>query len=169
MKGDDSMKQTSSKQNQNTVNSSLKPTILNISKAIFVVNKHAKTAPNPRFLYLMKKKAIEKLLDEGKAKKCGLHFSRNPKNSQQQSDLLISVGEYYFHIPPDKEDFKNLPHLGKLENSYRNPKTRMPLIQAKHLLESYTGLKSKSPNDQNKKPQQKYQKPVFKKLGESFF
>lgn len=44
-------------------------TVDNIAKAIFTVNRHAKTALNPSFLYLLKKKAIEKLLEEGKAKK----------------------------------------------------------------------------------------------------
>ena len=70
----------------------LQLTVDNIAKAIFTVNRHAKTALNPSFLYLLKKKAIEKLLEEGKAKKVGLHFSRNPKYSQQQSDVLVAVG-----------------------------------------------------------------------------
>lgn len=92
----------------------LEPTIDNLAKAIFTVNRHAKTALNPAFLYLLKKKAIEKLISEGKAKKVGLHFSPNPKNSRQQSDVLVSVGDYYFHIPPAKEDFANLPLLQPL-------------------------------------------------------
>ncbi|MCS0543234.1 YkyB family protein, partial [Aeromonas veronii] len=66
----------------------LEPNVDNLARAIFVVNRHAKTATNPKFLYLLKRKALEKLISEGKAKKEGLHFSRNPKNSQQQSDVL---------------------------------------------------------------------------------
>ena len=128
------------------------------------MNRHAKTALNPSFLYLLKKKAIEKLLQEGKAKKVGLHFSRNPKYSQQQSDVLVAVGDYYVHIPPTKEDFANLPHLGALNDSYRNPVTRMPLSQAKALLQTYTGIKPIPP-----KRKKSYQKPVFKRLGESYF
>ena len=62
----------------------LKPTVENLARAIFIVNRHAKTATNPKFLYLLKRKALEKLLVEGYAKKEGLHFSRNPKNSRQQ-------------------------------------------------------------------------------------
>ncbi|WP_027408315.1 YkyB family protein [Anoxybacteroides tepidamans] len=140
----------------------LEPTIDNLAKAIFTVNRHAKTALNPSFLYLLKKKAIEKLINEGKAKKVGLHFSPNPRNSQQQSDVLVSVGEYYFHIPPTKEDFATLPHLGALNSSYRNPVIRMPLSQAKALLQSYTGI-----SETRKKPSAKsYQKPIFKRLGE---
>jgi hypothetical protein len=142
----------------------LEPTIDNIAKAIFTVNRHAKTALNPSFLYLLKKKAIEKLLQEGKAKKVGLHFSRNPKYSQQQSDVLVAVGDYYFHIPPTKEDFATLPHLGALNDSYRNPATRMPLSKAKALLQTYTGIKPIPPKQ--KKP---YQKPLFKRLGESYY
>jgi hypothetical protein len=141
----------------------LEPTIDNLAKAIFTVNRHAKTALNPAFLYLLKKKAIEKLISEGKAKKVGLHFSPNPKNSQQQSDVLVSVSDYYFHIPPTKEDFTTLPHLGALNGSYRNPVTKMPLSQAKALLQAYTGI-TEAP-----KPSRKtYQKPVFKRLGERF-
>ncbi len=74
----------------------LKPTVENLSKAIYTVNRHAKTATNPKYLYLLKKKALQKLLNEGKGKKVGLHFSKNPRFSQQQSDVLISLGDYFF-------------------------------------------------------------------------
>ena len=67
-----------------------------------------------------------------KAIKEGLHFSRNPRFSQQQSDVLIRLGDYFFHIPPTKEDFRILPHLGHLESSYRNPKTTLSLTVAKN-------------------------------------
>jgi hypothetical protein len=141
----------------------LQPTVENLSKAIFTVNRHAKTALNPSFLYLLKKKAIEKLISEGKAKKIGLHFSPNPKYSKQQSDVLVSVGNYYFHIPPTKEDFMQLPHLGMLNESYRNPVVKMPLSQAKLLLQAYTGL-----NEPPSRKQKTYKKPIFKRLGESY-
>lgn len=145
-------------------------TIDELSRALFIVNRHAKTAPNPKFLYYLKKKTVEKLIQDGKAKKLGLHFSKNPKNSQQRSDLLVLVGEYYFHIPPQKADFESLPHLGELSETYRNPKTNLPLSKAKHILQSYTGIQDpasqKHPQPQTKK---KYTKPVFKKLGQSYF
>ena len=32
----------------------IEPTAENIAKAIYTVNRHAKTAPNPKFLYLLK-------------------------------------------------------------------------------------------------------------------
>lgn len=32
----------------------LQPTIENLSKAVYTVNRHAKTAPNPKYLYLLK-------------------------------------------------------------------------------------------------------------------
>ncbi|WP_099353616.1 YkyB family protein [Fredinandcohnia onubensis] len=145
----------------------LEPNVDNLARAIFVVNRHAKTATNPKFLYLLKRKALEKLISEGKAKKEGLHFSRNPKNSQQQSDVLISAGDYYFHMPPTKEDFSRLPHLGQLNQTYRNPKTYLSLSLAKSLLQQYVGIEEKTENNHrpNKRP---YQKPVFKKLGESY-
>ncbi len=145
----------------------LEPNVDNLARAIFVVNRHAKTATNPKFLYLLKRKALEKLLSEGKAKKEGLHFSRNPKNSQQQSDVLISAGDYYFHMPPTKEDFSRLPHLGQLNQTYRNPKTYLSLSLAKNLLQQYVGIEEKIENT-NRTNKRTYQKPVFKKLGESY-
>ncbi|WP_075981100.1 YkyB family protein [Bacillus massilinigeriensis] len=148
--------------------SCLKPTTENLSQAIFIVNRHAKTAPNPKYLYKLKHQALQKLLIEGKAKKVGLHFSANPKYSQQQSDVLIVCGEYSFHLPPSKNDFDSLPHLGKLDQYVRNPKSKLSLSQAKKLLISYTGFKESNFNTPTKnKPN--YHKPVFKKLGESYF
>ncbi|MBS4177305.1 YkyB family protein [Lederbergia citrea] len=139
-------------------------TVSNLSQAIFTVNRHAKTAINPKFLYTLKKNALNKMIQEKKANKTGLHFSRNPKFSQQQSDVLVECGDYTFHIPPTKEDFEHLPHLGHLDQHSRNPKTRMSLNLAKQLLQEYTGLKEdKNPRSTNP------QKPVFKKLGDSFF
>lgn len=117
----------------------------NLSKAVFVVNKHAKSAIEPKFLYDLKKKALEKLIVDGKAKKIGLHFSRNPKLSRQTSSVLITCGAYLFHLPPTKEDFQTLPHLGHLNDQQRNPKTQFSLKQAKALLIAYTGLKEPQP------------------------
>ena len=142
-------------------------TIENLSQAIFIVNRHAKTAPNPKYLYKLKHDAIKKLLHEGQAKKKGLHFSNNPKLSQQQSDVLVVVGEYTFHIPPTKSDFEELPHLGKLDQSVRNPKASLSLTASKKLLSEYTGLKE----PQEKSPAGKarpYTKPIFKRLGERY-
>lgn len=152
--------------NQRNNETSQQSSIENLSRAIFTVNRHAKTAPDPKFLYTLKRKALEKLLAEGKATKKGLHFSRNPKNSRQQSDVLVLAGEYYFHLPPTKEDFVELPHLGELNDYYRNPKTNMSLSVAKNLLQQYANF---YPTDGQNKPMKKtYQKPVFKRLGESY-
>ncbi|KOP81896.1 YkyB family protein [Cytobacillus solani] len=145
----------------------LRPTVENLSQAIFTVNRHAKTAPNPKFLYKLKQEALLKLIREGKAKKIGLHFSSNPKYSQQQSDVLVECGNYSFHLPPTKMDFEQLPHLGKLNEYVRNPRSSLSLTQGKKLLMTYTGLKENSDfHKNNKRP---YEKPVFKKLGESYF
>jgi hypothetical protein len=141
-------------------------TISNLSQAIFTVNRHAKTAPNPKQLYTLKHEALKKLLREGKAKKVGLHFSQNPGNSQQRSDVLVVCDQYSFHIPPTKSDFVDLPHLGKLDDHIRNPKSTLSLNQAKKLLQSYTGLKEQDPPLTNS--HKTYNKPVFKKLGESY-
>lgn len=153
----------------------LEATLENIAKAIFVVNKHAKTAPSPKFLYLLKRRSLEKLIQNGQAKKIGLHFSRNPRNCQQISSVVVSCGDYLFHIPPMKQDFKDLPHLGNLNDHTRNPKTQLSLTLAKRLLMDFTGIEE--PNDNKKHQQYFYQrgknyfqhsKPVFKRLGERY-
>lgn len=144
----------------------LSPTIENLSQAIFIVNRHAKTAPNPKYLYKLKHDALQKLLKEGKAKKMGLHFSNNPRFSQQQSDVLVVCGKYSFHLPPSKNDFETLPHLGKLQENIRNPRAQLSLNEAKKLLSSYTGLKEE--DNRNDPPKRKYEKPVFKRLGETY-
>ncbi|MDL4842160.1 YkyB family protein [Aquibacillus rhizosphaerae] len=127
-------------------------TIDSIAQALFIVNRHAKTAPNPRQLYNMKKQAITKLLNENRATKVGLHFSDHPKLSHQHSTLLIKVSDYYFHIPPTKDDFKQMKHLGNLDKDYRNPKPQMSLTQAKKILSKLLGWKYP---DTNKSDDQK--------------
>lgn len=114
-----------------------------LARAIYTVNRHAKAAPEPQHLYHLKKSAIDKLLKEKKAKKIGLHFSANPKMSSQHSTLLIQVDHYYFHVPPTKEDFKQLKHLGDQDQDYRNPQTKMPLSEAKRLISKYIGWQPK--------------------------
>ena len=79
-----------------------KLTIDNLAQAVFIVNRHAKTAPNPKFLYRLKHESLKKLIVDGKAKKFGLHFSQNPRNSQQQSDVLVECGRYTFSYPANK-------------------------------------------------------------------
>ncbi|WP_286231350.1 YkyB family protein [Neobacillus mesonae] len=144
-------------------------TIENLSQAVFIVNRHAKTAINPKFLYKLKQESLKRLIEEGKAKKVGLHFSENPRNSQQQSDCLVECGRYFFHIPPAKADFTNLPHLGKLDGQVRNPKTIMSLNTAKAILQSYTGIMEHEDSPRSRrKTGRTYQKPVFKKLGERY-
>ncbi|MEH7117020.1 YkyB family protein [Neobacillus vireti] len=143
-------------------------TIENLSQAVFIVNRHAKTAINPKFLYKLKQESLKKLIDEGKARKVGLHFSDHPRNSKQQSDVLVECGRYTFHIPPTKSDFQVLPHLGKLDENVRNPKAHISLNAAKALLQSYTGLSELENQPYPRKDQRTYQKPIFKKLGERY-
>lgn len=118
-------------------------TVNELARAIFIVNRHAKAALKPRHLYTIKKKAIHQLIKEGKAEKIGLHFSNNPKKSRQHSILLVKVANYYFHLPPKKEDFKQLEHLGVLDKNYRNPNTRMSLSKAKQMIYRYIDWKPK--------------------------
>lgn len=122
----------------------LKPTsISELARALYTINRHAKTAPEPKHLYFIKKETIKKLLSEKLAKKIGLHFSDHPKFSNQHSTLLVKVDNYYFHIPPEKNDFNQLEHLGTLDQSYRNPQTKMSLSQAKKIVYQYINYTSK--------------------------
>lgn len=154
---------------QNNPSTSLTLTIENLSQAVFIVNRHAKTATNPKYLYKLKHESLKKLIVEGKAKKIGLHFSEHPRNSQQQSDVLVQCGKYTFHIPPTKTDFSELPHLGRLDGSMRNPKASLSLNHAKSILQSYTGLTEiQQPTSTHSKNKRPYQKPIFKKLGDRY-
>jgi hypothetical protein len=119
-------------------------TVKAIAEALYTINRHAKTAPNPKYLYALKRKAIEKLLQQKKAEKKGIQLSPNPKFSKQQLDVLVQVDNFYFHIPPNKGDARSLPHLGEQKLSYKNPKVRLPLRQATTILESYAGKPSES-------------------------
>lgn len=111
-----------------------------IAQAIFTVNRHAKTAPDNQYLYALKKEALVKMITQNRAQKIGMHFSKNPRKSQQQSSVLVKCGDYYFHMLPKKEDFEQLDHLGHLDDSYRNPPSRMNLKVAKEILKDFTGL-----------------------------
>jgi len=112
-----------------------------LAQAVFTINRHAKTAPNPKHLYQIKQETINKLLEEKKARKVGLHFSDHPKLSNQHSTLLVKVDDYYFHVPPSKDDFKTLEHLGSLDKNYRNPQTKMSLSLAKKIIYQYINWK----------------------------
>lgn len=138
-----------------------------LAQAIFIVNKHAKTALEPKNLYNLKRITLNKLLKEGKAKKLGLHFSDNPRFAAQQSDVIISCGAYVFHLPPTKEDLKSLPHLGNRSSYIRNPKAVMSLSTAKQILQSYIGQaedinleqKNMKKQENKNKPKQRYHNP----------
>ncbi|MBC1795576.1 hypothetical protein HCA55_02510 [Listeria booriae] len=112
-----------------------------IAEAIFIVNRHSKAATDPRYLYRLKKAAIEKLIQEGQAKKLGLQYSNNPKKSYQHSNLLIGCHGFLFHLPPQKQDMKDLPHLGTMQPVKATTQVRMSLSHAKSTLENYTGVK----------------------------
>lgn len=115
-------------------------TIDEITYAIYAVNRNLKTIGEPtrkKYLYELKKKALLQLVSEGKAEKLGIHFSPNPKLCKQASDVFIVVGDFGFHIPATKADFKELPHLGERNEGKRNPKTYYPFKKAVHVLENY--------------------------------
>lgn len=124
--------------------------IEDIAQAIYTINRHAKTAPKPQHLYYLKNETIKKLLSEKRAKKVGLQFSNRPKLSHQHSMLLIQIGSYYFHTIPNKDDFKNLPHLGHIDHSHHNPPVQMSLNQAKHIIYDYINYRPKRREKRNR-------------------
>ncbi|MDW0109392.1 YkyB family protein [Sporosarcina aquimarina] len=124
-----------------------------LAVAIYTVNRHAKTAPDNRPLYQLKKQAIAKLLTTGGAEKVGLHFVDNPKHSKQHSTVLVRCEEFLFHTLPEKEDFTHLPHLGAQDLEFRNPQERMSLKAARDILTKFAGeVGEKSIPSSNKKP-----------------
>ena len=126
--------------------------IYEIGEAIYTINRHVKTATNRKPLYSLKKDAIDKLLQDGFARKVGLQYVPRPKNSQQFSTLLIEVGPFLFHTKPTKKDFQQLPHLGDPDASHRNPKVRLNLTTAKKRLYEYLGRPiPKHPKQTNRK------------------
>jgi len=129
-----------------------------ISQAIYTINRHAKTAPEPQHLYFLKNEAIKKLLAENRAKKIGLHYSKRPKLSHQHSILLVQVGEYYFHILPTRDDFKDLPHLGTIDNAHQNPHVQMSLNEAKKIIYPYINYKT---DNQPKMKQPRSRSPYY--------
>jgi hypothetical protein len=81
----------------------------------------------------------------------------------------VECGRYTFHIPPTKQDFSELPHLGKLDCNVRNPKACLSLKFAKEILQSYIGIKDFTETSTKSKHHHRgYEKPVFKKLGERY-
>ena len=114
-----------------------KQAIRQLAIAIYTINRHAKTAPDNKQLYTLKKMAIDKLIRTGKAEKLGLHFVENPKFSKQHSAVLVRCDDFLFHTIPDKEDFKTLPHLGQQDAASRNPQERMSLKTARDLLSTF--------------------------------
>lgn len=129
-----------------------------IATAIYTINKHAKTAPDNQPLYTLKRLALEKLIHLGRAKELGLHFVKNPRYSQQQSTVVIKCADYYFHTLPKKEDFKRLPHLGHLDETYRNPRRKMSLNIAKSILKNFLDLEysQQSPKTSRLSPKKIY-------------
>lgn len=128
-----------------------------LANSLYIVNRNAKVAKT-KDLYRLKKLALEKLIEEEKAFKIGLHYSNGKGNWQQKSDVVVQVGEYYFHLPAKKEDFKNLPHLGFRDKSFRNPKVFVPFSLAKKTLQQYVGLEEKSSSSQTNKDKLSFKK-----------
>ncbi|NYF24058.1 YkyB family protein [Sporosarcina sp. JAI121] len=114
-----------------------KNSIRQLAIAIYTINRHAKTAPDNRQLYTLKKMAIDKLINSGSAEKIGLHFVDNPKFSKQHSTVLVRCDDFLFHTIPEKEDFNALPHLGQQDPTSRNPQERMSLKTAREILSNY--------------------------------
>lgn len=137
-----------------------KEEIRQIAIAIYTVNRHAKTAPDNKNLYNLKKTALEKLIRSGDAIKIGLHFSENPKYSKQHSTTLVECMDFLFHMIPEKEDFKSLPHLGHQNHTSRNPQERMGLQAARSLLRDFVGEMPQNPRPQKKT----LQKPSKRKI-----
>lgn len=133
--------------------------IRQITIAIYTVNRHAKTAPDNKELYELKKKALDKLIRTGHATKIGLHFVDNPKFSKQHSTTLVRCCDFLFHMIPEKEDFKSLPHLGQQDQTSRNPQERMSIRVARETLANFIGTAPKTTHIKKVNPQKRNRRP----------
>lgn len=142
-------------------NSGINNDIESIKQALYSVNRHAKTAISKRELYDLKYKTLQKLIKIGQAKKIRLEYSTQPGRSQQSTVVLVKVGlnskekPLYFHMIPEKDDFKMLKHTGSvITQGLHNPKSTMALNLAKKLLQEFLGLHELHPkNTKAKRPQ----------------
>lgn len=129
--------------------------IRQLTVAIYTVNRHAKTAPNNKELYALKKNSLDKLIHAGHAKKVGLHFVENPKFSKQHSTTLVRCCDFLFHMIPEKDDFNTLPHLGHQDQTSRNPQERMSIRTARELLVQYIGEPQNNTQEKKRTPQKR--------------
>lgn len=136
-------------------NSSFDSDLEAIKHALYSVNRHAKTAIDKRELYDLKYNTLQKLIKSGHAKKMCLEYSTQPGKSQQSTVVLVKVGmktreePLYFHMLPEKDDFKSLKHTGTVINQgLYNPKSTMSLNSAKKLLLQFIGKNPKKVNPQ---------------------
>lgn len=129
-----------------------------IARAVFIINRHSKTALDTRFLYQLKKAALLKLLAEKRAQKVGLQFSKNPKNCYQHSTVLITCQDFLFHLPADKQDLLSLKHLGTQQSIHKKHDFHMSLSRAKFIIQNYTDTQTQTPR---KKPTYQSTCPYF--------
>lgn len=137
--------------------------IRQLAIAIYTVNRHAKTAPDNKELYDLKKLALDKLIQAGQATKVGLHFVDNPQHSKQHSTTLVRCSDFLFHMIPEKDDFNKLPHLGHQDQTSRNPQERMSLRAARALLAQYIGIPEIKSEEIIPKPKKRPQKKMNNK------
>ncbi len=121
--------------------------IESIKQALYSVNRHAKTAISKRELYRLKYETLLKLIKIGHAQKVHLEYSTQTGRSQQSTVVLVKVGTktegepLYFHMLPEKDDFKCLNHTGAaISQNLHNPKSTMSLNTAKRILQQFVGV-----------------------------
>lgn len=138
-----------------TNNSSFDSDLESIKQALYSVNRHAKTAISKHELYDLKYQTLQKLIKIGHAKKMCLEYSTRSGKAQQSTVVLVKVGmknegePLYFHMIPEKDDFKSLKHTGTvITQGLHNPKSTMSLTLAKKLLQEFIGKESKKANTQ---------------------
>lgn len=125
-----------------------------VQVAIYTVNRHAKAALTPKYLYFLKRHALQKMLNEGHAEKVGIHQIFESNFKKQNSAVLVKVSTtshiFFFHLPMTKEN-DSLPNLGALDQNFRNPQIRMSLSNAKTILQQYLDI---SPEENHHQRQQ---------------
>ncbi|MFN7249910.1 MAG: YkyB family protein [Anaerobacillus sp.] len=128
--------------------------ISRIAKALYVINLKTKVDKHAAHFYSLKKEVLEKLVEEGSARKVGLQFYSYTKRHDAALTVLIQIDAddktYFFHALPTPDDIRSLPNLGESQTDFRNPSSSMRLEHAKYILCKFCGRQLPKPKKRAK-------------------
>lgn len=133
-------------------------TDVNLAKSLYLINKSAKKSRDTKKLnyqhhnygvvsrsktrqnklYALKNQAIQKLVQENKAKIIGYHIQKLRYSGEKVYLLLLEFAGYTFHLPINKTDAKNYNFIGEIDLiSADSAKNDIKFNQAIDLIKCY--------------------------------